>query len=58
MNVEPLLYRASSFEFARFGIPQIKRQHNVFPICLSLNVTLQKYKKFNWETIFVKNFNI
>jgi hypothetical protein len=47
MNVKPLLYRANGIEFARFGTPQIKRQHNVFPICLSPNVTLQKYKNFN-----------
>ena len=35
VDVSPLLYRASNYEFARFGQPQIKRQHNVFPICLS-----------------------
>jgi len=52
-NIEQLLYLANGIEFARFGWPQIKRQHNVFPICLSptkvhswiRQMTMQKYKR-------------
>ena len=40
MDIKPLLYRVTQYERARFYKSRIKRQFNVFSLCLSPSLTL------------------